>query len=399
MTAGLRFSAIVFGLAAWSLAARAAPAGEVVRLRPGFQQILEIHGVTRISVGNPAVVEARPLTGNGGVLVVGKTEGETDLVVWQHEKRTDRMIEVRDTKASLAEEARIFAAVFPELTITETGRSVLIAGTVPSAKDRALLEKFAEPRPGVHLNVSLPEEKKTLLSYDLRIIEIGAGSSSQLGIRWPDSLGIRGSFSSAPDTGSVVALQGDFEARLNLLLATGRARILANPKLVCESGQSASFLAGGEIPIVIVTPETRTVEWKTYGIILKLEPKMDLGDRISTRITAEISTVDHASGASNVPGFMTRRVTTLFSAPAGGTVMLSGLVKSEMARDVSKIPLLGQIPILGELFKSSTFRENRSELAIFITPREANADSASELAAWDQRSRAEKEAPRLRFLD
>lgn len=399
MTRHRRSRAIAFGLAAWAFSSVMPARADVLKLRPGFQQILDFPEVTRISVGNPEIVEARPLTKKDGVLVVGKKEGETDLVVWEKGKRTDWTIEVRDRKPSAGEEARVFTGAFPDLTITETGNSVLIAGAVPSARDRGLLERFAESRPGVHLSVSLPEERKTLLSYDLKIIEISTGSSSQLGFRWPDSLGIRGTFSSGPETGSVFSLESDFEARLNLLMADGRARILANPRLVCESGESANFLAGGEIPIVIVTPETRTVEWKTYGIVLKLEPKMDIGNRIRTQITAEISTVDHASGNSSVPGFMTRRVTTFFSTPTGGTVMLSGLIRSEMAKDVAKVPLLGQIPILGELFKSRTFRENQSELAIFITPREIKGDAASELAAWDQRSRREKEAIKLRFLD
>ncbi len=385
--------------AAWVLAAVSPVDADVLRIRPGFQQILDIPGVTRISVGNPEIVEARPLSMRDGVLVVGKKEGETDLVVWERTKRTDWSIVVRDKRPSPAEEARAFAAVFPDLAVTESGTSVTIAGSVPSEADRKLLEKFVEGRPGMHLRVSLPEERKTLLSYDLKIIEISTGISGQLGVRWPDSLGIRGTFSSAPDKGSVLTLQSDFETRLNLLLSDGRARILANPKLVCESGRTADFLAGGEIPIVIVTPETRTVEWKTYGIVLKLEPKMDLGSRIRTQITAEISTVDHASGNSSVPGFLTRRVTTFFSTPAGQTVMLSGLVKSDMAKDVAKVPLLGQIPVLGELFKSRSFRENRSELAIFITPTEVKGDSAAEMTAWDERARKEKESLKLRFLD
>ena len=194
-------------------------------------------------------------------------------------------------------------------------------------------------------------------------------------------------------------MASDFEARLNLLLADGRARILANPHLVCESGESASFLAGGEIPIVILTPETRTVEWKTYGIILKLQPKMDAGNKIRTQISAEISTVDHGSGSSQIPSFLTRRVTTHFSGPAGGTVMLSGLIKSEIAKDVAKIPLLGQIPVLGELFKSRSFRESESELAIFITPTEAKGDFSEEAASWDTKARKEKESMRFRFID
>lgn len=377
----------------------AAPAGgEPLHLRPGFQQILDHANVVRISIGDPEIIEARPLPKGEGVIVVGKKEGETDLVIWEKGKRTDREVTVRG-KNPLMEEIRAFTATFPGLVVQESGTSILLTGNVSSSSDRKLLENFAKPRPNVHLRISLPEEKRSLLSYDLKIIEISKGSTSQLGVRWPDSLSAKGSWTAGGDKGSTFSVASDFETRLNLLLADGRARILANPQIVCESGESASFLAGGEIPIVIVTPETRTVEWKTYGIVLQLQPKMGEGNRIRTQITAEISTVDHGSGSSEIPGFLTRRVTTHFSGHPGGTIMLSGLIKNESAKDIAKVPLLGQIPVLGELFKSRSFRENQSELAIFITPSEVQGDFSGVAASWEAKARKEKDAMRFRIID
>lgn len=369
-----------------------------LQLRPGFQQILDHPGATRISIGNPNIIEARPLPMGAGVIVVGKMEGETDLVIWERDKRTDRNVRVRE-KNFVIDELRGFTDIFPSLSVTESGSAVILAGPVASSADKKLLEDFARSRPNVHLRLSLPDEKRSLLSYDLKIIEISKGSTSQLGIRWPDSIAVTGSWTSGGNEGTTFSLASGFEARLNLLLADGRARILANPRIVCESGESASFLAGGEIPIVIVTPETRTVEWKTYGVVLKLQPKMDADNKIRTNITAEISTVDHGSGSSQVPGFLTRRITTHFSSPSGGTVMLSGLIKSEMAKDIAKVPLLGQIPILGELFKSRSFRENQTELAIFITPAEVKGDSSEEAVTWDAKARKETESMRFRIIE
>lgn len=376
----------------------AAGTGESISLRPGFQKILEVPSVTRLSVGNPEVIEASPLPRGEGIIVVGKKEGDTDLVAWAHGKMTEWQIRVREKRPALADEARAFVAGFPGLAVREAGESVVISGTVPSRKDRELLENFARGRSNVHLRVDLTEEKRALLAYDLKIIEISRGETSRLGVQWPDTIAVNGTY--ARDHGAgVLSLDSGFEARLNLLLADGRARILANPRLVCESGADASFLAGGEIPIVIATPETRTVEWKTYGIILKIQPKMDTGDRIRTHITAEISSVDHSGGTGNGPGFLTRRVTTFFSTPPGETVLLSGLVRSEMAKDVSKLPLLGQVPVLGELFKSRSFRENRSELAIFITPREIRGGSRAEMESWDAKADQAKSDMRYRLLD
>jgi pilus assembly protein CpaC len=374
-------------------------ASETIRIRPGFQRILERSGVSRLSVGNPEILEAQPLPRDGGILVVGKKEGETDLVLWEKGARTAWHVVVVSGKGSIAEDARAFAGAFQGLTVVEAGGSVILSGPVSTSQDKFVLEAYARAHPGVHLRLSLPEEKKTLLLYDLKIIEISRGETAQLGIRWPDALPAKGAFAAGTGNAETISVGTDFEARLNLLLANGKARILSNPRLACESGGEAHFLAGGEIPIVIVTPETRTVEWKTYGIILKIQPAMAEGGRIRTHVNAEVSAVDHGSGTSDVPGFLTRRVSTLFSTPPGETVMLSGLVKSEMAKDIAKVPLLGQIPVIGELFKSRSFRENRTELAIFITPVVVSGNAAPEAADWERKAAKENEHLRFRLMD
>jgi len=374
-------------------------ASETIRIRPGFQRILERTGVSRLSVGNPEIVEVQPLPRDGGILVVGKKEGETDLVLWEKGSRTVWHVEVGSGKKSIAEDARAFAGAFPGLTVVDAGGSVILSGPVSSLRDKTVLEAYANAHPGVHLRLSLPEEKKTLLLYDLKIIEISRGESEQLGIRWPDSIPAKGTFAAGTGNTGTFAVGTDFDARLNLLTANGKARILSNPRLACESGGEAQFLAGGEIPIVVITPETRTVEWKTYGIILKIHPTMTEGGKIRTQVDAEVSAVDHGSGTSEVPGFLTRRVSTLFSTPPGETVMLSGLVKSEMAKDVAKVPLLGQIPVIGELFKSRSFRENRTELAVFITPIVVSGDAGPEAADWERNAEKEKERLRFRLMD
>ena len=374
-------------------------ASETIRIRPGFQRILERTGVSRLSVGNPEIVEAQPLPRDGGILVVGKKEGETDLVLWEKGARTVWHVEVGSGMRSVAEDARAFAGAFPGVTVVEAGRSVILSGPVATPQEKTVLEAYARAHPGIHLRLSLPEEKKTLLLYDLKIIEISRGESAQLGVRWPDAIPAKGTFAAGTGKAGAFSVVTDFEARLNLLMANGKAKILTNPRLACESGGEAQFLAGGEIPIVIITPETRTVEWKKYGIILKIHPTMAEGGKIRTQVNAEVSAVDHGSGTSDVPGFLTRRVSTLFSTPPGETVMLSGLVKNEMAKDVAKVPLLGQIPVIGELFKSRSFRENRTELAVFVTPTVVSGDAAAEAAVWDRKAEKEKEYLRFRLLD
>ncbi|MEW6720163.1 MAG: pilus assembly protein N-terminal domain-containing protein [Thermodesulfobacteriota bacterium] len=392
--------ALAFALAFLPFPAHRESRGEeFVRLLPGFQKILDRKGVSRLSVGNPEIIEAQPLPKGDGILLVGKKEGETDLVLWEKGIRKEWRVEVGSRKNSWAEEIRQFAGSFPGLTVTEAGGAVIVGGTVATSREKRVLEDFARSRPGIHLQVSLPEEKKTLLDYDLKIIEIGRGESAKLGVQWPESIPFKTTFATSSGSGKTVSLGTEFDASLNLLLAHGKARILTNPRLACESGEEASFLAGGEIPIVIITPETRKVEWKTYGIILKIHPTMAPEGKIRTSVTAEVSSVDHASGSADVPAFLTRRVSTHFSTSPGETVMLSGLVKNEMAKDISKVPLLGQIPVLGELFKSRSFRENLTELAIFITPKEVAGGSAPEVAEWEKKSAMQRDAVRFRLLD
>jgi pilus assembly protein CpaC len=359
--------------------------------------VIDSNGTTRISVGNPELLEARPLPGGKGVLSVGKKAGETDLVIWDKNGKTEWRVEIAPDAADHYEETVSFVRNFTGLTVNMSGKTVLIKGMVPTLDDKKLIESFVSNHPGVLSLIRLPEEGKKLLSYNLKILELSKGASSQIGVRFPDAIAATATWSGGP--GSFFSVGTQFEARLNMLMADGKARILANPRIVCESGSTADFLAGGEIPIVLITAETRKVEWKTYGIILKISPLLKADNTISTRVVVEISTIDHGSGSSEIPAFLTRRVSTAFSTPSGSTVMLSGLVKSETAKDVARVPLLGQIPILGELFKSRSFRENQSELAIFITPSDMQDNVTDRIADIEGTSRQLSESMRFRLID
>ncbi|MHB8941845.1 MAG: pilus assembly protein N-terminal domain-containing protein, partial [Desulfobacteria bacterium] len=181
-------------------------ASDTIRIRPGFQRILERPGVSRLSVGNPEIIEAQPLPHDGGILVVGKKEGETDLVLWEKSARTVWRVEVESGKRSIAGDARAFAGAFPGLTVVEAGGSVILSGPVSTSQDKTVLEAYARSHPGVHLRLALPEERKTLLLYDLKIIEISRGETAQLGIRWPDALQAKGTFAAGTGNAGTLAV-------------------------------------------------------------------------------------------------------------------------------------------------------------------------------------------------
>jgi pilus assembly protein CpaC len=159
----------------------------------------------------------------------------------------------------------------------------------------------------------------------------------------------------------------------------GYTRVLSQPKLVCASGEKAEFLAGGEIPLLIVTANQFAVEFKKFGIILNITPTADKSGNIGTEVYAEVSAVDQTlairANGFEVPGFKIRNVKTNVTVKDGETIALSGLFNYNEDKEVSKVPLLGHIPIIGELFKSRNFIDSKTELAIYITPHIATPNS------------------------
>ena len=145
--------------------------------------------------------------------------------------------------------------------------------------------------------------------------------------------------------------------------------MLAEPNLTTRSGETASFLAGGEFPIQSVSGLGAVdVEFKEYGIKLDIEPVVDENQNIVSRVMAEVSSIDPSVSIGSIPGLLTRKTESVINVKNNETIVISGLVSSEMSKSVSKFPFLGEIPILGELFKSRDFRDKKSELVIFVTP-------------------------------
>lgn len=163
---------------------------------------------------------------------------------------------------------------------------------------------------------------------------------------------------------------------INLAVSSGDALLLASPTLSAKSGGKAEFLSGGQVPVPVPGPnQTTTIEYKDYGIVLNVEPQADETGAVLAKVTTEVSSLDQSVSFGNVPGFRTRKTSTEASLKDGQTLVISGLVNHEIGKDVSKVKWLAEVPILGELFKSTNFRNNRSDLVIFITPHIIDADS------------------------
>ena len=153
-----------------------------------------------------------------------------------------------------------------------------------------------------------------------------------------------------------------------MLEKNGFAKVLASPNILCRSGKEAHFFAGGELPITIVNYKVQDVVWKKYGIILKVKPKADFSGKMSISIETEVSSIDPSTEGKGVPALFTNKIQSHFDLTESRLIALSGLIKNEQSENSSGLPGLARLPVLGPLFSSKEFRDDRTELVVFVQP-------------------------------
>lgn len=272
---------------------------------------------------------------------------------------------------------------------TVVGSTIFLEGSVESQQDLQKAELITKAIGEKVENLLVVGIKRMILS-EVQFVEIRRDSRDRYGIRYPTDIGggisINSTFTKDifPSNFFEIGAAGSGIAEADFAIGfqanDGYGRLLAQPKLVCASGEKAEFHAGGEVPIPLITQNQFTVEYKQYGVILNLRPTADRNGNIQTEIEAEASEVDTSVSVSigataAVPGFRTRKVKTNVTVRHGETIVLSGVFSHDEQKAVSKLPGLGNIPIIGELFKNRAFDSNKRELVIFVTPRIVNPDS------------------------
>jgi len=160
---------------------------------------------------------------------------------------------------------------------------------------------------------------------------------------------------------------------LNLLLQEGHAKLLSSPNLVTQPGQAATFLVGGEVPIPVSNGlGTVTIDYKEYGVKLNVTPTILGNGSVETKIAPEISEIDFADGIQlngfAVPAFKTSKLSTDVTTQSGESIIMGGLIRRIEQRTIQKIPLLGDLPILGKLFRSTAYQRNDSDVVFIMTP-------------------------------
>ena len=366
--------------------------------------------IARAMIGNEEIADIFPIS-DRSVYVLGKALGTTSLTLYDRNNRVLAVMDVavgpdviglRDQVSSLMPDENIDARISNE--------SIVLSGTVSSAgaADRAMQLARAYAGDNVVNLMSLGGSQQVLL--EVRFAEVSRQVGKDLGVssffnsnggRFSGAIGNGASLTPNATTGigelgldSVTGSFGifrrffgdvaglDIEAVLSTLEAKGLAKTLAEPTLIALSGERASFLAGGEFPIPVAQSGSGqgdngstalSVEFKPFGVSLGFTPTVLSDNTINLLVEPEVSSIDPTAsitvGGLNIPGLQTRRASTTIELRDGETFAIAGLIQQDFETTVNQVPLLGSIPIIGSLFRSSSFQKGETELMIIVTPR------------------------------
>jgi len=354
----------------------------------------------KIVIAQPDVASITA-TGDDSFYLQGKDLGETNLLVYAPGGRLSEVIDVRvgyDAKA-LEED---LATVFPRETIRvrPTGEGLLLSGEVSDTgvtrRAQTIAEKYA---PGaVTSNLIARASQEVVL--EVRVLEasrsllrdIGlTGSIANSSFQFVTGTGLLGS-DPAKGLLSLTGASGhtSLDAQLQALETKGLVRTLARPNLVALSGEKASFLAGGEFPYPVPQSSgsgvnTITLEFRKYGVKLDFKPEVQDNGMIRLEVEPEVSKLDPTNSLRvdgfTVPGLITRNTKTVVELKDGAALAIGGLYQRDYQNDVNQLPGLGDVPVLGALFRSARWRKNETELVIIVIPRIARPADFDKAAA------------------
>lgn len=389
-------------LAAAMLSFGSACAAEPVEVSLNESKYMAAPGITRLAVGNPAIADVQLLS-SGDFLLVGKKAGTTSLIVWSDGgRRTEYTVYVAGNDRGMASAIQD-AIGYPKVHVQMIEDRVMLRGKVENQYEHDVAMKIAGLYTGGDESgvIDLLEmEHPSQIRLEAQIIEINSDYTKNLGIQyWSQTPGSNSSSDSSTgnsNSGITVGTAGlfyggeDFSSTrkhggwlgshvanvnvtLQALINEGKARILSRPSITTMSGKTANILIGGRIPIPVSDGNGNvSIDWHEYGVKLNIEPVVDSEDKITSKVHAEVSTLDYSHGVKidsfSVPGIATREAESEVNVRSGMTMAIGGLINSEDAKIVSKIPLLGDIPIIGRFFRHTSNTRDKRELIILITP-------------------------------
>ena len=374
--------------------------------------------IKRVAVTNPeiadvAVVDKRALN------VIGKKTGSTSLTVWTADgMRQDFRVCVSGVDSGLAETIRK-AIGLPKVKVEVVGGKVLLTGTVQNQKEKTLAFRVASLYAGgsggddkalqrtllgedAQVDDGLDGDDKVInlleminpdqINIEAEVIEINSNDAKEIGIEYgaDSKVGAPGTWYAGESAGKtrdagshwytrnwLYTHFSDINARIQTLVTNGHARVISRPNITTMSGKTAGILVGGEIPYPKMDNNSTSVEYKSYGIKLNLlSPTVDTSGNVTSRVFAEVSRLNWGDAVTvngfKMPAMFNSSAETMVNIPSGMTMVIGGLLDSDDTKNISKIPLLGDIPFIGELFKYHNDTKKKSEIMILITPRVVN---------------------------
>jgi pilus assembly protein CpaC len=398
------------GAAAPAVAApTSAKPAETVNISKGTGTLIRLsEPMSDIFVANDAVADVQ-VRSPTQLYLFGKSQGETTIYATSKSGRVVYATNVRVAQ-NLADVNEVLHAAMPDsnITITSVGQLAVMNGTVANPEDAAQAQSLvlALLNPGkkegdvldimpvnrlktatplqVMLKVRIAEVNRTLLkSWGMNLLsrDFTGGFNFGIGRGNPGTITSPGSATfNVSNTATTLAGFGhllglDILGTLDIAANDGLATILAEPSLTALSGETASFLAGGEFPIPVSQGGANnaiTIEYKQYGVGLAFTPIV-LGDgRISMRVRPEVSQLSDSGAVTmsnfRVPALITRRAETTVELGSGQSFMIAGLLQNTANNSVDKTPVLGDMPILGALFRSTKFQRQETEMVVIVTP-------------------------------
>lgn len=363
---------------------------ESLTLYAGESRVIEAPGAVRISVGMASMVSSTLLK-NGEVVLTANTVGETNMQIWfaddTRESLSLTVVEVHSSGREL-EQIRELLGDIPGIEIKKAGRHTIVDGVL-EARDMEKVDIVADMYEDLVVLARVTDvfEQKMIL-FDVQISEFDRSKTEELGINWQKSFsgpsldyannwktsgalaaGAESAFGNRTGArGVLFGVASSITSMIDLLEQTGSAILLSSPQLSARSGGTAGLTVGGEVPVITSSISGSSVEYKDYGVILEIEPKLDLYGNISARVDVSISQLDLAQAVDGQPAFKKRSTSNDVKLKPGDTLVLSGLITREEQATANNVKWLADIPILGELFKSKSFTGGETEMVIFITP-------------------------------
>ncbi len=372
--------------------------------------------VTSVWTSNPGVADVY-VANPRQIHLFGKEFGEATIFATNAAGTVVYSSNVRVSQ-NLTSIDRMMRAAMPEadVKVTTVGQLAILNGVVASPEASAEAERLATAmlNPGVNINQADAALKIAVVNrlriatplqvnLHVRIAEVSRSFSKNIGVnlttrdtsggfnfglsqgRQAPNGGISGppgsptfTFPSTPEIGSTIGAAGrllglDVLGSLDLGETQGQVSTLANPTLTALSGETATFLAGGEIPILVAQGlGAVSVEYKQYGVSLAYTPTVLADGRISLRVRPEVSQLSSAGAVTlennSIPALITRRAETTVELGSGESLVIGGLLQNNHDNSITKTPGLGDVPVLGALFRSNGFKRQETELVIVVTP-------------------------------